>query len=96
MGIQYTPRGRRFMWIMMPILILNMLSCFVGTFILGGDALYGYIEDGHYFVTYKGEIAEVTSPQWIYSYIHVRLMITNFLVFIAFVFWFWISGDIDA
>jgi hypothetical protein len=80
---------------LMPATIVNMILCLAGAFILGGDALNGYIEDGHYFVASHGTITEVTHIQWVYSCIHTSFMIVNVLVVGVVFFWLWFSGDMD-
>jgi hypothetical protein len=83
------------MAILMPATILNMVLFLAGAFVLGGTALNGYIENGHYFVADHARITEVTGAQWVYSCIHTSFMIANVLVLAVVFFWLWFSGDID-
>jgi hypothetical protein len=48
---------------------------------LGGDALNGYVRDGHYFVTSHGAAAEVTQADWEWSRLHgISVLATHLLV----------------
>ncbi len=50
---------------------------------LGGDALSGKIEDGHYFVRSHGHYTEVSHNVFIYSKIHTIIFISwHLLLFI--------------
>ena len=45
---------------------------------LGGDALNGKIENGHYYLANHGELKEVSEATWNYSYYHsVSVLITH-------------------
>ena len=49
---------------------------------LGGDAINGYIRDGHYFLGSHGSYTEVSSSVWTYSYYHsISTSVTHLLVF---------------
>jgi hypothetical protein len=44
--------------------IVNFFVFLVSSQRLGGDALNGYVRDGHYYVTSHGSATEVTKAQW--------------------------------
>jgi hypothetical protein len=53
--------------------------------VIGGDALSGGVEDGHYYVSNHGIHAEVSHGTFIYSRIHTySVFITHPLAFLAF------------
>src|SRR5262245_30952673 len=47
---------------------------------LGGDAVNGHVEAGHYFLASKGRATEVSREVFQYSRWHVYLLWANFLV----------------
>lgn len=49
---------------------LNFLVFWVVTVSLGGDALNGYVQNGHYFLCAHGSCREVAPSMWTYSYWH--------------------------
>jgi hypothetical protein len=49
--------------------VLNFLAFAVSTEMLKGDAVSGKVEDGHFYVAYKGEYTEVSEAAWHYSMI---------------------------
>ena len=47
---------------------------------LGGDALNGYVRDGHYFVTSHGTATEVSHADWEWSRLHgISVLLTHLL-----------------
>jgi hypothetical protein len=48
----------------------NFLAFVIGNFYLGGDALNGYVQAGHYFVCAHGGCREVAASVWKYSWWH--------------------------
>lgn len=64
-------RGERVAWILLTVCALNFVLFVAGSFVLGGDAVNGKIEDGQYYVGGKGRYFAVSPGVWIYSYIHV-------------------------
>ncbi|HEX2641834.1 MAG TPA: hypothetical protein VHU81_02500 [Thermoanaerobaculia bacterium] len=60
------------------VAVLNFALLAFGAFLLGGDALSGYAEGGHYFLGSAGKFVEVSRSVWTYSYVH---MISNFVTF---------------
>jgi hypothetical protein len=58
-------------------LINFTLFCIVGVCI-GGDALSGKVEDGHYYVSSHGKLTEVSPNVWHYSRCHaISVWITH-------------------
>jgi hypothetical protein len=54
---------------------------------LGGDALNGYVQDGHYYVADHGRYTEVTAEQWELSRAHtIRMLVLQPLAVVAFGF----------
>ena len=50
---------------------------------IGGDAINGYMKDGHYFSGSHGAYTEVSKAVWTYSYYHtVSMWVSHSLVFI--------------
>src|SRR5262245_4069370 len=47
--------------------LVNFGAFAVSTFVLGGDALSGKQEDGHFYVSHKGNYTEVSEAAWRYS-----------------------------
>jgi hypothetical protein len=95
MCAKYTKRGQRIVSTLFAFTIVNAGAFVAGLFILGGSALIGHVEGDHYFVNDHGRIAEVSGPQWVYSYAHTCLFFGNVLG--AFPIWLWLvwSGDMD-
>ena len=60
------------------VAVANFALLALGAFLLGGDALSGHAEGGHYFLGSAGKFVEVSRFVWIYSYVHV---ISNFVTF---------------
>jgi hypothetical protein len=52
------------------VVTATFASFVLGSLYLGGDALNGYVRDGHYFVCAHGSCGEVTHTIWRYSYCH--------------------------
>lgn len=51
---------------------------------LGGDALNGYVQDGHYYVADHGRYTEVTPEQWELSRAHtIRMLVMQPLAVVA-------------
>lgn len=69
--------------------ILAMAVYGVATFVgetqrLGGDALNGYAQDGHYYVANHGRYTEVTPDQWELSRSHeIRMLVMQPLALVA-------------
>ncbi|MCL4217532.1 MAG: hypothetical protein KJ052_11085 [Candidatus Hydrogenedentes bacterium] len=66
------------------IAILNFTAFFIVSLQLGGDAINGKIEDGHYFLASKGNYTEVSPAIFNYSRAHVySVFATTALLFIS-------------
>jgi hypothetical protein len=61
-----------------PLLLLALF--FASAVILQGDALMGRIEDGHYYVTAKGQYTEVSRSAYVFSLWLGRAMIASFVL----------------
>jgi hypothetical protein len=53
------------------IFFVNFAAFLLGVAVVGGDAANGYAEGGRYFLSFKGEITEVTRAVCVYSYVHL-------------------------
>jgi len=74
------------------IAIINFLLFFIIGLLIGGDAVNGYAENGHYYLANHGEFKEVNYFIFMYSKIHVyTVFVTHSLFFIA-GFLYWITG----
>lgn len=49
---------------------LNFLAAICGMAYLGGDALNGKEENGHFFLSYHGKLTEVSENVFVYSKYH--------------------------
>jgi hypothetical protein len=66
------------------LFLANFATFFVVALYLGGDALNGYAENGHYFLRLHHQITEVSQPVFEYSWWHaVSLFIMIGLVYAA-------------
>lgn len=66
-------RSRWSKWVMYltaAVAFPNFLAFVIGNFYLGGDALNGYVQAGHYFVCAHGGCREVAASVWKYSWWH--------------------------
>ena len=79
--------SRRAKLIMIPVFILALINFFSFIFIdlyLGGDAVNGYVRDGHYFLCSHGYYTEVSRAIWTYSYWHaMSVFVTHGMVFVS-------------
>jgi hypothetical protein len=91
---KYTKRGKWIMNLALAITVINMGSFFVGDMILGGDAINGERKGDQFFVGDHGNLTEVTSAQWIYSYVHVILCFLNIPAIMGIYLWLRAKGDI--
>ena len=68
------PRGRRlFYW----AALINFVLFVAGTFVLGGDALNGHVDGGHYFVGSHHHFTEVSRAAYWYSAIHALSVVVT-------------------
>jgi len=77
--------SRRAKFIFYPACVLALVNFTVFVILavhFGGDAINGYIKNGHYFLASHGHDTEVSSSVWTYSYYHsISVWITHLLVF---------------
>lgn len=65
------------------IALLNFFSFFISYLVLGGDALNGHVDSGHYFLSDHGKLTETTEEIFRYSKIHgASLSVTHPLAMI--------------
>jgi hypothetical protein len=66
------------------IAITNFFSFVIVSLIIGGDAWNGYESGGHYFLSEKGRLTEVTRGVWEYSRWHLfSVFVTHLLAAIV-------------
>jgi hypothetical protein len=82
-------------------LIANILSiivlinlCLSGTVAqqIGGDSLGVSPQNGHYYVSEKGKLTEVSYPVYLYSKILSLSVIITSLLLVLLIFYFWKKG----
>lgn len=95
MSVRYTKRGQWIVLILLASTFVNTTTWVAGAFVLGGTAFIGHVEEGRYFVGDHGRVAEVTRPEWLYSYFHTAICIANVAAAFAVWVWLWLSGDIE-
>jgi hypothetical protein len=77
----------------MCIFILNFIAFFIGWAYLGGDAVNGKEQNGHYYVSDKGRLTEVTHGEYVYSRIHVASLFVGFAIYILAWPCLYLTGD---
>ena len=50
----------------------NFVAFAIGALLIGGDAVSGMVQDGHYFVRNHGRLTEVSASVFHYSLWHAR------------------------
>lgn len=70
--------------ILIGIATLNFIAFFIVAICVGGDAINGKTEGGHYFVADHGKLTEVSRALWIYSRIHACSVMVTYPVAIVF------------
>jgi hypothetical protein len=74
--------------------IINFIFFFVIALIIGGDAISGHQETGHYYLANHGKLTEVSYFIFMYSKIHtVSLFISHPLALIAGVIYLFTGGE---
>jgi hypothetical protein len=68
--ISETPTTRRLLQVGVGIGLANFLVFWVVAVFIGGDALNGYMSDGHYFLASHGRFTEVSGAVFTYSKWH--------------------------
>ena len=63
---------------LIPIAAAMFLAFLADSTSLGGDALNGYVRDGHYFVASHGSVTEVSRSQWEWDQLLGTLMFITF------------------
>ena len=87
-------RARRILSATGWIVALNFVAFFVVAAYLGGDALNGHIENGHYYVCWRGGCHEVSNTIWNYSWWHAISTYAGILILAAEIGYFIRKGDI--
>ena len=57
--------------IAMLVAVVNFVAFAIGATYLGGDAVNGHAANGHYFLSNKGQVTEVSQTVFMYSKWHV-------------------------
>lgn len=66
------------------VAVLNFVVFVVVAITIGGDALNGKIEGGHYFLASHGVYTEVSDRVFTYSRLHaISMVITHLLAFVS-------------
>lgn len=64
--------------------LANFAMFLIGAVILGGDAVSGKVEDGHYYLSNHGRLTEVSRGAYIYSRTHtLSVWVTHPLAILA-------------
>jgi len=93
--VTYSKRAK---WVIYPTATLVMINFIVfgaGSAYLGGDALNGYIQAGHYFLCAHGQCTQVSSATWHYSFWHAYAAMGCILLLFGEVALFLNLGDIE-
>jgi hypothetical protein len=76
-------RHQRLRWVVFAG-VANFLIFVIGAIYLGGNAMGGESEAGHYFVSEHGHLTEVSRAAYLYSQWHARsILLTHPLVLIC-------------
>jgi hypothetical protein len=60
------------------VAMVNFTAFFIAALVLGGDALNGKVEDGHYYLRNKRKYTEVSRDVWLYSRAHaISVLVTH-------------------
>ncbi len=99
-SLKFRSYSKRAGWVLYPTIglaAINFFSFVFASAYLGGDALNGHIQAGHYFlcVHVHGHCTEVSSSIWHYSYWHAVSAIGGFLLVFALTALFLNTGDIE-
>jgi len=88
---------KRSKWILNATALLAAANFFAFVFVniyLGGDALNGYAQEGHYFLCSHGACTEVGHSLWTYSYWHALSALGGILLILLELAIFVTIGDI--
>jgi hypothetical protein len=72
--------------------ILNLVVYIGVAVLIGGDAINGHIDSGHYFLATHGRLTEVTRATFEYSRWHTYILWVHFLVAFGLAGWLWIRS----
>jgi len=75
--------------------LINFVAFLLVSLYLGGDALSGYIRDGHSFVCSHESCTEVSRAVWSYSYWHALTALGGIFLYFVEAAIFVTIGDID-
>lgn len=92
--VNQSTRAKRVIYPTAVIALVNFTAFLVVSAHLGGDALNGYIRDGHFFLCAHGICTQVNSRLWHYSYYHAVATICLMLLVVIEMAYFCRSGDI--
>jgi hypothetical protein len=95
--LKFVGYSKRAKWVVYPTMALAMINFFAfiaGSLFLGGDALNGHVQAGHYFVCAHGSCTEVSSAVWHYSYWHAYASLGGIVLVFAETALFLNTGDI--
>ncbi len=68
----------------MIVAMINFIAFMIISVKIGGDAISGKAEQGHYYLSEHGRETEVSYPVYLYSYIHtISVLITHPLALLA-------------
>ena len=90
----WSKRSKVVVYATLAVVLPNFFAFIYGTLKLGGDALNGYVQSGHYFVCAHGSCTEVTQKIWSYSYWHAVSAIAGHILVFAELAFFVTTGDI--
>jgi len=96
--LKFRSYSKRAKWVIYPTsaLVFTNFITFIGAdMYLGGDALNGYIQAGHYYLCAHGSCTQVSSFVWHYSWWHAVTALGGVLLMFALVAFFLNTGDID-
>lgn len=96
--LKFRSSSKRAKWVLYPTSVLVMVNffTFIGASVyLGGDALNGYVQAGHYFLCAHGHCTAVSSSVWHYSWWHAVTALGGILLVFAETAFFLNTGDID-
>ena len=97
-SLKFRSHSKRAKWVLYPMagaVAINFFVFVLASVYLGGDALNGHIEAGHYFLCAHGRCTEVSSSIWHYSYWHAVITNGGFLLVFAMTALFLNTGDIE-
>jgi hypothetical protein len=97
-SLKFRSFSKRAKWTIYPTMALAMINFFAFVEVsiyLGGDALNGYVQNGHHFLCENGRCTEVSSSLWRYSWWHAVTAMGGILVVFAETAFFLNTGDID-